>query len=402
MLDAIDWWYNYVFHSEGNVSEVIEALKLQPPHLCSITFERTCNLQCAHCIYQAEKSSRHESDRAGLCDIVQGLVNQIPSENGSPTLLHEGRILRPWHIESLRKAREQRPNLKIGLIDNGTYLNLINQFRDLKLDWIDISIDGTEQVHNLQRRNNHAWQQAQLGLRRAREVVKPAQEGGAVNTLFTVSELNYHNVSAAIDSVLGGSEPLADGMDVITMSPSRTELKPLEITAEHFAEFWQQLKQAAALYNRDEFKVFFRIYYLPDLVKLSQVVGRVRLMSVLRDQRKTDEDYLLGVETGRITFMIDGVLVTYYPISISVQETFLVDADGQYRLPYSISYTLEELRRGVSGSGNDIEAYTVAQLNRDSSLTKMYNLGVDQWWQHFGQYYLANEKAALSGAAEHP
>jgi hypothetical protein len=97
------------------------------------------------------------------------------------------------------------------------------------------------------------------------------------------------------------------------------------------------------------------------------------------------------VEVGKISFVIDGVLVTYAPLSTWPPETFLVDADGRYGTAYSIGYTIEELRAGQSLVGEDLLGFTVAQLTPQSDFSQLYKKCVDQWWEFKGKQYFQEE-----------
>src|SRR3989344_6481406 len=105
---------------------MLAALKKEVPHMCSVTMERACNLQCGHCIYPPETSSEALSQAAKLPELILRAVEQLPSN--APRLLHEGRIIRPWHVDALSAARQRRQDLGIGLIDNGTYVRVMDRF----------------------------------------------------------------------------------------------------------------------------------------------------------------------------------------------------------------------------------------------------------------------------------
>jgi len=137
---------------------ICDSLKQEIPNLISSIWERACNLQCQHCIYQFEKTSQEHSKNSQFADVLAHMVKQMPKITDAPRfsqpfLLHEGRILRKWHIGALVKLRNLRKDLQIGLIDNGSYVNLIPEFKkhNLLLDWLDISLDGVRGSHNQQR-----------------------------------------------------------------------------------------------------------------------------------------------------------------------------------------------------------------------------------------------------------
>lgn len=361
------------------------ALKREVPEMCSVTMERACNLQCGHCLYRPEKSSESLSQVAHLPELILRAVDQLPGE--APRLLHEGRIIRPWHVEVLAEARKQRSELRIGLIDNGTYVRVMDEFRrqDFVLDWLDLSLDGPEAVHNAQRGSATAYRDAMVGFERAREATKPRSEGGRVTALFTLTALNHLSFEAAAEILFPmDAKPLIDQLHLTTMSPTRAELAPLEL--QDFHAFWVQAKRVFARFGHDADGrqcVFFRFYRHQELQKLAEVVGKAKM------RRAFTEEILFA--PGEIYFTVDSVPCVFAPLSLWPGEEFLIDADGRYGTAYSISHTLANLRRGKSDEGEDLRGFTVEQLTPDFDLKSLYRRCVDQWWRFRGRRYLKEE-----------
>lgn len=386
---STDYWHaRVVARSDENDELDLErdmhvALKKEIPSMCSVTFERACNLQCRHCIYPYERSSEQASRQANLPELVHRAVEQLPGDE--PRLLHEGRILRPWHVDVLAEAARRRPSLRIGLLDNGTYLRSIERFvrHGLKLDWVDISIDGPESVHNLQRGNAHAFRDALQGLRQAREIVA---SNGRVTSLFTLTELNYGSLLETADFLFGHG--LIDQLHVTTLSPARAELIDLERF--DLREFWSQARHAFRKYEhnaRGDQRMFFRLYRHQELLKLAHVIGH----------REVARAFEQGVEfaPGEVYLTLQDVPIVFAPLSLWPGETFLIDADGTYRTAYSISRTLAELRLGRTKDGEDTRGFSVETLSGDFDLPSLYRRCVDQWWKFRGRRYLKEEAEVL-------
>jgi MoaA/NifB/PqqE/SkfB family radical SAM enzyme len=385
---STDYWYERVISSTEDCDsdlerDMLSALKLEVPQMCSVTFERACNLQCRHCIYPPEASSRRLSDEANLPELVLRAIEQLAGD--APRLLHEGRIVRPWHVDVMAEASRRRPSLKIGLLDNGTYLQVLEKMErePFRLDWIDISIDGPEQAHNAQRANIGAYQVAIEGLRHARKVVKL---GGRVTSLFTLTELNHAAVLEATKLLFEGE--LIDQLHITTLSPARVELAALERFDLH--EFWQQLRESLRRFGRGpdgQTRIFLRLYRHQELLKLADVVGSKKLIRVLeRDIR---------FAPGEVHFDLEGVPVIFSPLSLWPGETFLIDADGTYRTAYSISRKLSDLRRGRTDDGEDLRGFSVERLRSGFDLVDLYRRCVDQWWRFRGRRYLKEEISVM-------
>ena len=199
-----DYWYSRVVENVAKKTPeelekgMVEALKAEVPMLCSATMERACNFSCKHCLYPKEESSQEESKKVGLDKIIYNIIDQMPTKetsprnmvgevrSESPSFLHIGRILREWHLDILKNIKERRPDIRIGLIDNGTYTKFLDKFKEknIKLDWLDISVDGVKEFHNLQRGSNSAFDITMNGLKHAREITV-RKRGGKVTSFYS-------------------------------------------------------------------------------------------------------------------------------------------------------------------------------------------------------------------------
>lgn len=369
---------------------MVKALDGEYPRLCSLILERACNLQCAHCIFQPEKTSIEASRSAGYTDLATNIISQYAP---NPFIIHEGRILRDWHLGLFASIRKARPDAKIGLIDNGTYLKQEKYFREnnVLLDWIDISFDGTKEVHNKQRCSTTAFDIALKGVNEARRFVRPKEEGGKVTTLFTVTNWNYHDVYNTAALLLG--QNLVDELHITPFSPVRTEIEPLffcpgykEGKVDECEVLWEQVVKIWNEFNgKNGKRVFVRVYQHADLEKIARAVGVDKFIKAFENKEK------VTVDQGSVSFEIDGVRITYVPLSICPSETFVIDADGKYRMAYCLKYTLEELNGGISKEGKDTKPYTVAKLTTDSNFHDLFHQGVSQWMGTFGYEYLKKE-----------
>lgn len=379
MKTAIDLWYHRVVLGEAIpafADELLTALSNELPTTLSWVGERTCNLQCGHCLFQVEHSSQgisHDAD-------IEHIVPNIASQYGTGSFVHEGRILSNWHVPVLQRVRQVNPNMQVGLIDNGTYLR-VSELRDSgrRLDWLDISIDGTEAVHNIQRRNGKSYAQALLGLQQAPKYARK------VTSLFTVTKNNYHNVLESIQALFANTDQL-DEVYVIPISPTRPDLKMIECDENELGEAWLQVQQAYELYPG---KIFLRLYRSADLDKFARVIGVEKFHSAFF----TPKNVLVG--TARMDMRVDGVPVSYFPLSIAINETTVIDADGYYRAPYSIGFTLAEHAAGVSATGQDLSAYTIEKLTPESRFSALYEKGVRHWLSHFAMTEMYKEERII-------
>ncbi len=304
-----------------------------------------------------------------LVAAAQAIVKQMQP---NPSIVHEGRIFKPSHLAWLQAIREMRPDGRIGMIDNGSYLRHINHTDSsgFRFDWLDISIDGPETIHNWQRNSDNSFAAALIGIKNAHRILSAT---GGVHSLLTLTRINYASI---LETCAILPEEIKQ-WHITTLTPARPEIGHLVLSDDEFLVSWHQIRQA----NRIR-PVMFRLYVAGDLLKLAKATGRENFLASFQKAR---------VDFSSISFDVDGVRVIYYPQSVSPAETFLLDADTCYRVPYSIAYTLEELTKGISRYDENLEKYTIGKVDTASSFRLLYKKGVAQWKDNFSKKLLQEE-----------
>lgn len=393
-VGSIGYWYSTVVNNlnpEKWTSKdleilMIKALKLEKPNRISALMERKCNLQCLHCLCPIEKSSKEYSKY--LEKSILNTMKQLPE---NPMFIHEGRTLSPWHLDIFEKIQEERKDAEIGMIDNGSYTNLLNDFlkRNIKLDHLDISIDGIEESHNNQRDpyRRKSYETAIRGIENAHLVLK---EGGRLSSLMTLTDLNFQDIGETADFLLTKDEKGHSKVDefyVSIMNPIKDENSKIEMNLDQFKQAWEQIKKVNEKWNKDrditEHRLFFPLYRIEDLKNLSEVVGKEKMKKAFNTLEGNGE-----IKTGKgyVHFEIDGVGITYYPSSIWPSESIFLDADGAQRLPYAQTNTLDQLHKNP-----ELDKYTVNKLKGDEKFDDMYENQVNKYWENFGKNCLKKE-----------
>ncbi len=393
-------WHNSVV--EGNeptdrmFAELVLAQQAETPPLVSAVLERTCNLSCEHCLYQDEKSSATIGIKNRLHDSIENIVSQLPetNETNQPQFLSAGRIMRPSHLELFRSLRDLRPDVALGVIDNGSYTRLLKRWpAGFHFNWMDISVDGLRETHNTQRGSENAYDLAIDGLRKAREVTLSPKEGGRVTSLMTLTKLNVRDIEGVAEELLNGNEPLADQLNITTMAPTNERAAVIEADESDVAIVWKTLQRLCPMYG-DRIGAL-GIYRTEDIDKLARVIGEKKFYKAF-----TERVSGLAVNANFIYTTIDGVPIQYQPISIWPPEEFLIDADGALRVAKSGQYTLEELRSGRSKTGDDVSMYTAEQLTPESNFVESYKREVELYWHDLGRRLLQEEAATWTRIRE--
>ena len=148
----IDIWWDLI-HSEKDLFEIKQELGLvyesNLPELGAIIISSTCQYNCKHCIYHPDYS------KFNAClsfDQWKGIIRNIFEDLEIKTFIHNGRSMDDTGIKVLQWMRQEFSDVRIGLIDNGiSLIPYLDELYDIQPDWIDISIDGMDKEHGLQR-----------------------------------------------------------------------------------------------------------------------------------------------------------------------------------------------------------------------------------------------------------
>ncbi|HWQ59800.1 MAG TPA: radical SAM protein [Candidatus Fimivivens sp.] len=356
-----DLWLAYM-RQAGSAEAIRTRMLNDLPHILSVIGTRKCNLQCRHCIFPHNDTVPVDNRTLGIA--VETVARQMPQ---GFALVHEGRTFTLEHLNWLQSVRQNRPDVSIGLIDNGSYVRHLPKIlaSGFRFDGLDISLDGPEAIHNKQRCSSTAFRNALTGIEAAHDILAP---NGSVSVLTTLTSLNYDALVATCDILPQSIE----AWHVTTITPARPELMPLSVTAEQFKESWRQLKQISK--HRP---VTLKFYWTDDVPKLIEAVGR-KVFDCAFSQAIADYS--------SVRFEIDGIEIRYFPRSIAPKETFVIDADACFRLPYVNAYSLRELRSGISRIGEDLAPLTVGPIGPDNDLSKLYQECVRRWIDmHFEQ-----------------
>jgi sulfatase maturation enzyme AslB (radical SAM superfamily) len=178
-----------------HLEELKAIYRERPPTQGELIFTGECEFACRHCIYHPQYAKHNgtltvdEWNRI-LFDLNQGL--------GIDTFVYGGRSVTRDGLAVLRDLRASFPHARIGLIDNGISLRPYREdLAELGLDWIDISLDGMEAEHDLQRGRKGSFREALLSLRwLAEHDVAPK-----INILTCLTTMNQAAIVPLIQSL---------------------------------------------------------------------------------------------------------------------------------------------------------------------------------------------------------
>lgn len=364
---AIDAWRRSTILGEDCEGFIPALLRREVPPLISWIVRGGCAVQCEHCIFPFEGPKGHSQ---GISKEV--LLHLLAQLSGRGHLVHEGRQLLPSQIPVL--AAVKQAGYGVSVINNGQYatpsmLALCDR-EGLRIDALDVSIDGPEAVHNLQRNHAHAWRWAMKGLAEGRRIADK------LTSLFTLTALNSEHV-AETGNIVGD---LLDEWHLTTLS-----LRPgIEHMLPSQAQMGAALDQLAGL--RLGIPVYLRSYSLQGFVAICEVIGKETVRKALLEAEVIDNGIVLKVE---------GITLYFYPKSLQCNETLVIDADGWWRLPFSVAHTLDELQRGQSTEGDDLSHFSIAPVSEKLDVTEVYARSTIGWWQAVGRKSFNEERVAV-------
>jgi len=164
-----------------------------PPHLNRPTgpvviwnLIRRCNLTCKHC-YATSADINFPGELS--TDQIYGVMDELKQFDVPVLILSGGEpLLHPDIFDIATRAKKL--GFYVGLSSNGTLINKhnITRLTDLDLDYVGISLDGMESVHDRLRRREGAFNEALNGVELCRA------NGLRVGLRFTLTQDNYQDL----------------------------------------------------------------------------------------------------------------------------------------------------------------------------------------------------------------
>ena len=191
----IESWWKLV-NSNCSTKEMNEAFKKMYcenlPTLGEIIMTGVCPYNCLHCLYP----QGYELENPSLSlQNWKTVINNLYYGLGIRTFIHCGRILDDNGIEILAYLRNNFDDIQMGIINDGiSLLPYINHLSDIRPNWIDISVDGLEKEHDLQRNASGRFQQTLKSLLRLKE----SDITSKINLLTTVTSINISIITEVI------------------------------------------------------------------------------------------------------------------------------------------------------------------------------------------------------------
>lgn len=194
-MDPIETWTELV-RAEANEQELqrrlTEMYRKNRPFIAAIIMNSRCSSRCLHCIY-APDYERYNRNMTG--EQWKTAFQAIYEKTGIKRFIFDGRAITRECIEAVRYLKENFPDVKVGLIADGISLEpFAAALVDCPPDWLDVSVDGLEEAHDIQRNNKGAY-------RKTIDILMRLKESGAfekINILTCLTNLNMPSITGMI------------------------------------------------------------------------------------------------------------------------------------------------------------------------------------------------------------
>lgn len=159
--------------------------KIYPPKYVLWDCSRKCNLNCLHCGAVKEKYTKElttEQIKKLVDELAKIKVSFFAATGGEP-------LLRQDLLEVLSYASKK--GIKTGFATNGFFIDesIAKKIKEAGISSIQISLDGTEEIHNKIRGNNQSFQKAVKAIKLLKE-----QKIKIVSVATTLTPINFNEL----------------------------------------------------------------------------------------------------------------------------------------------------------------------------------------------------------------
>lgn len=321
--------------SNGGVAlkqQFLQSLNFESGHKIplevSYFINNVCNLKCKHCYVGYKKAEDSLS-----IEEWEKIFNEL-IEMGARTFGNVGKEpLLDWEktrelLKFFQDKRKQFPELRFGIVTNGTLLNeqKIKELEEIAPDYIDISLDGNKDVHDsIRGAGNYDKLFKNLSLLSRKKLAQK------IFISFTLNKINASCIGEAISSIYNL------GIKKLLISPYvslENKDNPLFISNEEIIEKIKDLLNG----NIIDFKKFsgLEIYIKNDYTVTKE------LMEQMADKKIIDKDNLYldeyGVIFNKYEFGDNTIYFNYLPFDESYVKAIRISHDGYISDCYSMFF----------------------------------------------------------------
>ena len=324
VASPVERWLDLV-RRNGALGDLADVYLEYPPVQGEIIFTGACAYTCSHCIYPPDFAAANRSLEP---EVWAGLFRSMHRELGVNTFVYGGRSVSSPGIETLKALRRIVPGAHVGLIDNAvSFVPFRKELVDLRLDWIDISVDGDERSHDLQRGKQGGYQETIAGL----DWLVQNRAAPKINILTCLTALNIESVVPMIKSLSSQGLPNYFITPVAFLEGVRPN-PALRVDGDSFRRFVDTLVRELPVLD----DVWIELVFSDAGLLASLLESHPDWVS----RMSSDRDSLIfdlsadGPEVGTR----NQLLLRYSPLSMTGTREFIVNTNGDVVVPKSVGY----------------------------------------------------------------
>lgn len=287
------------------------------PMEVSYFINNVCNLRCKHCYvsYEENKNALSVKEwRRAFDELILMGAFTFGNVGKEPTL--------NWHktkelLYYFKEKRESIPRLRFGLVTNGTLLDRskIEDLERIQPNYIDVSLDGAEDVHNYIR-GSGSYERTMNNLR-VMSLYKAIEK---VFISFTANRLNISTIGRLIDALYNL------GVKKILISPyvTRNKTDGLYLLDEGIIK-WVEKLLAGNVIDFSKYQEL-NIYIKNDYTTTLNFMEKLAHRGIIDKDNLFVDDY--GVIFNKHTFNRNNVYFNYLPWDDFLVRAIRISHDG--------------------------------------------------------------------------
>lgn len=314
--------WNDIIHSDKGQKQIKEEWKMLfksfNPYTAGMIVSANCAYKCKHCIYPPDYG-RYNNDlpTEKWKQILKALYDDLDIK----LFVHNGRCFDERSLDILAYIQTSLPGSQFGIIDNGTGVYpLLDHLYHLQPDWIDISIDGMEKDHDLQRNQKGLFEKA---VETITAIIKK-RVSQKINVLTCLTTINQHSVIEMI------SHLNKKGVHNFFISPVsvRKNYRPspiLKVDKEQLNKFIRSAYQT--LHKLDDAFIEINLFNADYLHFISH-----DNKSLFDNFESHYDHFLWRVKKGR-----NELVISWYPLSLDGIREIVINSNGDILTPKAMA-----------------------------------------------------------------
>lgn len=311
----IKLWKKLLEAPDLSDSELKEGLKHiyrdNPPKVVEIVVNPHCSNNCKHCIYS---KVYHEHNKTLETQQWERILKILYNEFGYRKFIFGGRELNKTIISLIKFLKESFGDVHVGTIADGPSIKrYYSDFQNLELDNLDISLDGMENIHDLQRDFKGSFKTTIEQIERLKKDPKIKIKKISILSCFTT--LNKESIFEMIKYLNGELEILNFFISPMVTGINGGPDKKLKPSYEDIGNFIKDLMRFFGSLKNSYISInFFDESFLNYLKKDEELYKKIKPL-------ETSLGFSLHNKDNEFHF-------EYSPISLSGCNEFIINSDG--------------------------------------------------------------------------